>query len=201
MASTTGQAVDDTPEYRVLVVERRRIAGDDEERGRGARRIVAARHREDAFDVLGVVELRRQRPNHLLLLLGQRTARRHRSGLDDETADDAMERRPVVDARGGQSKEVADVFRRLVRKELDGDGAGRRLEDRAIRRELRRRFSGEWLWLRRRRVADDDAANLDPILGQALVIRGRLGNLLDYVEAFGDASEDRVRCPAVPVDR
>ena len=43
----------------------------------GARRIVAARHGEDALDVLRVVELRRQGPNHLLLLLGERTARRH----------------------------------------------------------------------------------------------------------------------------
>ncbi len=112
-----------------------------------------------------------------------------------------MERRPVVDARGGQSKEVADVLRRLVRKELDGDGAGRRLEDRAICRELRRRFSGERLGLRGRRVADDDAADLDPILGQTLLIGGRLGNLLDYVEAFGDASEDRVVALQIPVDR
>ncbi len=130
----------------------------------GARGIVAARHREDALDVLRVVELRLQVAHQLLLLLGQRPARRQRAGLDRRSPHDAMERGAVVDAGRGEPQEVADVLRRLVRKELDRDRAGGRLEHRAILSRARAGDSvGERLRLGRRRVANRRRSNLDPL--------------------------------------
>ena len=112
-----------------------------------------------------------------------------------------MERRPVVDARGANRRKLRTCSGALSGKNSTVIGPGRGLEHRAICRELRRRFSGERLRFRRRRVADDDAANLDPIARHALVIGGRLGDLLDDVEAFGDAAEDRVLALRAPADR
>ena len=89
-----------------------------------ARRIVAVRHRDDALDVLRVVELRRQRADDLLLLLGERPARGEETGLNHEALHDAVEGGAVEHAGGGQPQEGADVLRRLVREELDGDRTG-----------------------------------------------------------------------------
>ena len=65
-----------------------------------------------------------------------------------------MERRAVVDARCGQSQEVADVLRRLVRKELDGDRAGATSRGPRDMPRAAPPISGERLRLRGRRVAD-----------------------------------------------
>jgi hypothetical protein len=64
--------VGDAPEDRVVVVEIRRVPQDDEKRRGRAGGIVTARHRDDAPDVVGPAELRLQRMDEMLLLLGQR---------------------------------------------------------------------------------------------------------------------------------
>ena len=128
----------------------------DEERRRRAVGRVAARHRHDAFDVLRVVELRREVVNELLLLFGQRRrARVHRAGLNDEARRDAMKRHAVVDARLGQAQELSHRFARLVRKELDRDRAGARVENRPI---AARSCTVSLTNGTRRRVADRHAA-------------------------------------------
>ena len=53
-------------------------------------------------------------------------------GLDDEALHHPVEGRAVVDAELGQPQEVADVFRRLVGREADGDVAERGLEHGAV---------------------------------------------------------------------
>ena len=64
--------------------------------------------------MLRVVELRLQRPNQLLLLLGQRAAAVSAPVWIDEAPDDAVERGAVEDAGLRQPQEVAHVLRRLV---------------------------------------------------------------------------------------
>ena len=66
------------------------------------------------------------------------------------------------------------------------------LENGAMRREVGGRLGRERLRFRRRRIADGDAANLDPLGRRATFVGSGFRDLLDDVEALGDASEDRV---------
>ena len=52
------------------------------------------------------------------------------------------------------------------------------------------RLGAERLGLRRRRVANLDRGNLDALVDDAFGRRGRLGNLLHDIHAFGDPAED-----------
>ena len=122
---------------------------------------VAAGHRHDAFDVPGVVELRREVVHQLLLLVAERRrTTREGTGLNDESRRDAMEGRAVVDAGGGKAHELPDGVRRLVGEELDRDRPGAGVEHRAIGAEFRRRLADERFgW----RIANRDVLDLDPI--------------------------------------
>src|SRR5262249_10172794 len=93
------------------------VGGDDEElRAVGVRTRV--RHREGAADDLVVVEL------VLELVAGPaRPVALRAAALDHEVGDDAVEAEPVVEARGGELREVLGRLRRLAGKELDLDRA------------------------------------------------------------------------------
>src|SRR5262245_20226157 len=69
-----GEPIHDLPEHAVFVIERARIARDDEERCRSARWIITASHGEDALHVRRVAELRFERVDILPLFLCQRTS-------------------------------------------------------------------------------------------------------------------------------
>ena len=116
-----------------------------------------------------------------------------RPRLHHETADDAVERRPVENACRCEPEEVADVLRRLVGKKLDCDQARR--SSRAPR-DIGARVAG---------VSDANGSGsgggvsrIETVrismrsFGRPFGVRGRLRNLLDDVHALGDATEDRV---------
>ncbi len=83
-----------------------------------------------------IVELGLQHADELLLFLRKRTAAVERAGLDGEALDDAVERHSVVDASLREAEEVADVFGRLHRIQLDGDRSHAGLEHGAVPREF-----------------------------------------------------------------
>ena len=163
--------------------------GADEERRRGAVRSLAARHRDDPFDVLRVVELRRQVVHELLLLLGQRRWRARSAPVwIDEARRDAMERHAVVDARRRRAAGTgAPCPGALSGKNSIVIGPSAGVEHRAVAARaaaaIRRRTAPP------RRVADRDAADLDPLGGEPLASTGVFGNLLQHLHAVGDPAE------------
>ena len=93
------------------------------------------------------------------------------------------------------------MLRRLVGEELDRDRAGGRLENCTILREVGRGFGRERLRLGWRNITNRHARDLDPFGRNAALVRGRLGDLLNDVQALRDAPEDCVIAIAAPVDR
>jgi hypothetical protein len=79
--------------------------------------------------MLGLVRDRRRR--RLLLHAGLKGA-----ALDQQTLDDAMEQRAVIEPVLDRAQECVDALRRLLRKELDHERAavGLQLDARALRR-------------------------------------------------------------------
>ena len=110
----------------------------------------------------------------------------------DEALHDAMERGAVEHAGGGEPQEGADVLRRFVAEELDGDRAGRSFEHRPVRAQ---RADVSVL------NGSGSGGGVSRISTEAISIRSvvdafgagrRLGNLLHDIHAFRDPAEDGV---------
>ena len=114
-----------------------------------------------------------------------------RARLHDEAAHDAMERGAVEHARLRELQEVAHVFRGHAGRERDRDRSEGGLEHGAMLRELLGRLVRERDRLGRRGVADRDRGDRDARLGRAPGVGRELRDLLDDVEPFADAAEQR----------
>ena len=149
------------------------VTDKDEEAGRGAVRLIGARHRNNAahvFDVVrfvgnGAARSLRERGRH-------RTSRREVAALDHKVFDDAVKESCIESADRGEVEEITHGVRRGFRQHLDLNQTHLRFHPHALRSHLRRRSIVERFGRRSRRVCSRSGGARVNLLRRRRGVRG-----------------------------